>query len=331
VSNEPLIAQTVVVDVARGMDVADIRARPSTLRAVLSAIRTDPTMALSTAFIAALVVVAILAPWIAPYDPNAQQLADRLSPPAWLYGGGSEHLLGTDNLGRDVLSRLIYGSRVSLLVGFLVTLIAGTFGILMGLIAGYRRGTPERLIMGWIDMQVSFPVILLIILVITVVGPSVPTLIVCISLTTWLIFARTTRAAVLSVARAAYIDAAETSGCSTSRILLKHILPNLVSPLATLAVLEFASVILVEAALSFLGIGVQPPVTSWGLDVSIGKEYIFNAWWLVAFPGLAIAATVLALNLISSSMRTAMDPTSRAIRVVAREQRRQRRRQKVTR
>lgn len=280
-------------------------------------LRRDPAFLLSSVFLVLLVASALLAPWLAPFDPNAQQLGSRLLPPSWLAGGSPDHLLGTDNLGRDVFSRLLYGARVSLLVATLVTLIAGGLGILLGLLVGYRRGWPERIVMGWIDLQVSFPVILLIILIITVVGPSVLTLVVCMSLTHWLIYTRTTRSAVLSVSQAPYVAAAEVAGGTTWRVLSRHILPNLISPLLTLALLEFATVILVEAALSFLGLGIQPPYTSWGLDVSIGKEYIFNAWWLVTFPGLAISMTVLALNVASSSLRSALDPTVRATKLLA--------------
>jgi peptide/nickel transport system permease protein len=280
-------------------------------------VRRDPSFLIGATFLVLLVLAALLAPWIAPHDPNAQSLNDRLLPPMWLEGGEGSHVLGTDNLGRDVLSRLMYGARLSLLIATLVTLVAGGIGILLGLLVGYLRGWPERLVMGWIDLQVSFPVILLIILIITVVGPSIVTLVVCISLTHWLIYTRTTRSAVLSVSQSQYVAAAEVAGGSTWRVLSRHVLPNLISPLMTLALLEFATVILVEAALSFLGLGIQPPHTSWGLDVSIGKEYIFNAWWLVTFPGLAISMTVLALNFVSSSLRSALDPTARATKLLA--------------
>jgi peptide/nickel transport system permease protein len=280
-------------------------------------VRRDPTFIAGSSFLLLLVLAALLAPWIAPHDPNAQELSARLLPPVWLEGGKSAHLLGTDNLGRDVFSRLLYGARLSLLIATLVTLVAGGIGTLLGLLVGYLRGWPERMVMGWIDLQVSFPVILLIILIITVVGPSVVTLVVTISLTHWLIYTRTTRSAVLSVSQSQYVAAAEVAGGTTWRVLSRHVLPNLISLLLTLVLLEFATVILVEAALSFLGLGIQPPHTSWGLDVSIGKEYIFNAWWLVTFPGLAISLTVLALNFVSSSLRSALDPTARATKLLA--------------
>lgn len=281
-------------------------------------IRRDPAFIVGAAFLLLLVLTALLAPWISPHDPNAQSLTGRLLPPMWMEGGSGSHPLGTDNLGRDVLSRLLHGGRLSLLIATFVTVVAGGVGTLLGLVIGYLRGWPDRLVMGWVDLQVSFPVILLIILIITVVGPSVLTLVVCISLTHWLIYTRTIRSAVLSVSQSQYVAAAEAAGASTWRILRRHILPNIVSPLLTLALLEFATVILVEAALSFLGLGIQPPHTSWGLDVSIGKEYIFNAWWLVTVPGITISLTVLALNLVSSSVRSVLDPTARATKLLTR-------------
>lgn len=282
-------------------------------------VRRDPAFLIGGTFLVLLMLSALFAPWLAPFDPNTQELSQRLAPPSWLSGGTSEHLLGTDNLGRDVLSRLLHGARLSLLIAIWVTFIAGSLGTLLGLISGYVRGLPERMIMGWIDLQISFPVILLIILVITVVGPSVTTLVVTISLTHWLIYTRTIRSTVLAISQAPYIAAAEVAGATTRRVMLRHVLPNIASPLLTLLLLEFATVILVEAALSFLGLGIQPPHTSWGLDVSIGKEYIFNAWWLVTFPGAAISITVLALNFVSSSLRSALDPSSRATKRLAEE------------
>lgn len=282
------------------------------------ALRSDWVFLLTVGYLMLLVALALLAPLIAPQPPGTQDLSSRLLPPFWMEEGSTRHLLGTDNLGRDVLSRLLYGARISLLVGCLVTLVAGSVGVLLGLVAGYRRGWPERVIMGWIDLQVSFPVILLIILILSVVGRGLWTLVICISLTHWLLYARTTRSAVLTVASSSYVEAAEVAGATGSRVLTRHVLPNAWSTIITLALLEFASVILVEAALSFLGLGIQPPLNSWGLDISVGKEYIFNAWWLVTFPGLAIAMTVLALNLASSSIRSALDPTTRATRLLTR-------------
>jgi ABC-type dipeptide/oligopeptide/nickel transport system permease subunit len=271
----------------------------------------DKTGLLGVALIAALIFMALAAPLLAPYDPTAQDLRARLKPPAWSAKGSWSHFLGTDHLGRDVLSRVIYGSRVSLLVGTSVVLIAGTFGVLMGLFAGYCGGRTDSFIMRWIDTQVAFPGLLLALIILAVIGPSMTTVIIVLSLNGWMVYGRMIRSAVLSVRQTAYVEAAEIIGCSSRRVIFRHILPNLTSPLLTLAILEFARIVLAEAALSFLGMGIQPPATSWGLDVAAGKDYIFSAWWLVTMPGIAISITVLAVNLVASWMRLISDPQER--------------------
>ncbi|MBN9461267.1 MAG: ABC transporter permease [Burkholderiales bacterium] len=263
------------------------------------------------ALVVLLVAVALAAPLIAPHDPAAQDLRARLLPPVWLDKGSWNHLLGTDHLGRDVLSRLIHGSRVSLAVGVGVVLLAGGFGTVMGLLAGYFGGRTDGFIMRWVDTQVAFPGLLLALVILAVVGPSIVSLIVVLSINGWMVYARMVRGSVLSVRQLPYVEAAEMIGCRSRRVVFRHILPNLVSPLLTLAILEFARIVLAEAALSFLGLGVQPPATSWGLDVASGKEYMFRAWWLVTFPGAAIAATVLGINLLASWIRIASDPQER--------------------
>ena len=277
----------------------------------------------------ALVVMALAAPLIAPHDPGAQDLRARLKPPAWMAQGSTAHLLGTDHLGRDILSRVIYGARVSLLVGTAVVLLAGTFGVVMGLLAGYRGGRTDSFVMRWIDTQVAFPGLLLALIILAVIGPSMTTVIVVLALNGWMVYGRMTRSAVLSVRQTPYVEAAEVIGCSSARVIFRHILPNLTSPLITLAILEFARIVLAEAALSFLGLGIQPPATSWGLDVATGKDYIFRAWWLVTMPGIAISITVLAVNLVASWMRLISDPKERekqfAIKAAARARKQRRR------
>jgi len=261
--------------------------------------------------IGALIFMALAAPLIAPHDPTAQDLRARLRPPAWDQRGTWNHVLGTDHLGRDVLSRVIYGSRVSLMVGTGVVLIAGSFGVVMGLLAGYRGGRTDSYVMRWIDTQVAFPGLLLALIILAVIGPSMTTVIIVLSLNGWMVYGRITRGAVLSVRQKPYVEAAEILGCKGKRVIFRHILPNLTSPLLTLAILEFARIVLAEAALSFLGLGIQPPATSWGLDVATGKDYLFRAWWLVTMPGIAIALTVLAVNLVASWMRLISDPQER--------------------
>jgi peptide/nickel transport system permease protein len=281
------------------------------LRTLAQELWRDRTGFIGVVLIAALVFMALAAPLLAPHDPTAQNLRARLRPPAWEAKGSWNHVLGTDHLGRDVLSRVIYGSRVSLLVGAAVVVIAGTFGVMMGLFAGYRGGRTDSFIMRWIDTQVAFPGLLLALIILAVIGPSIMTVIIVLSLNGWMVYGRMTRGAVLSVRQTEYAEAAEIVGCKGRRVIFRHILPNLTSPLLTLSILEFARIVLAEAALSFLGLGIQPPATSWGLDVATGKDYIFRAWWLVTMPGIAISITVLAVNLVASWMRLISDPQER--------------------
>ena len=255
--------------------------------------------------------VAILAPIIAPYDPMQGSLRARLLPPVWFANGSMAHPLGTDPLGRDVLSRTLYGAQTSLLIGAAVVLITGVFGSLLGLLAGYRGGRIDAFIMRWIDIQIAFPALLLALMILAVVRPSAPTLIVVLALNGWLIYARMVRTIVMSVRQMPYVEAAQIIGCRPLRVIFRHILPNLTSPLLTLAVIEFARIVLSEAALSFLGLGIQPPAASWGLDVATGRNYLFSAWWLVAVPGAAITLTVLGINLLAGWLRIATDPRER--------------------
>ncbi len=281
------------------------------LRGIARELRADKLGAFGTVILLVLVTVAIAAPALAPYDPAAQSLADRLLPPAWLAGGSPAHWLGTDHLGRDVLSRTIHGARVSLLVGVAVVALAGTFGTVLGLVAGYFGGRVDTIIMRAVDIQVAFPALLLALIILTVVKPTPGTLVIVLAINGWMVYARLVRGVVLSSRQALYVEAADIVGCRPLRVIFRHILPNLTSPLVTLATLEFARIVLAEAALSFLGLGVQPPATSWGLDVAAGKNYIFDAWWLVTVPGTAIALTVLSINLVASWIRVAADPRER--------------------
>jgi len=281
------------------------------MKSLLDELWRDKAGCTGIVMVVALILMAVAAPLIAPYSPTTQDLRARLAPPVWEGNGSWKHILGTDHLGRDVLSRVIHGSRVSLTVGAAVVLIAGTFGVILGLIAGYRGGRTDSFIMRWIDTQVAFPGLLIALIILAVIGPSMLTVVLVLSLNGWMVYGRLTRGAVLSVRQTAYVEAAEMVGCSSVRVVFRHILPNLTSPLLTLAILEFARIVLAEAALSFLGMGIQPPATSWGLDVATGKNYMFRAWWLVTFPGVAISITVLAVNLVASWMRLISDPQER--------------------
>lgn len=264
-----------------------------------------------------MVFVAAAAPLIAPYDPTVTALSDRLAPPFWQAGGSTEHILGTDNLGRDVLSRVIYGSRISLLIGASVVAIAGGLGTVLGLLAGYFGGRWDAFVMRWADTQLAFPGLLLYLVIFSVIQPGLKSLVLVLPINGWMVYARIVRGVVLSAKETPYVEAADIVGARSRRIIFRHILPNLASPLLTIGVLEFARIILAEAALSFLGLGIQPPQVSWGLDVATGQDYIFSAWWLVTFPGLAIALVVLGVNLLASWLRIAADPQEREKRFAA--------------
>lgn len=266
---------------------------------------------LGASFLFLLVISAVFAPLVAPHDPRAQNLAIRLQPPAWQSGGNWSNVFGTDGLGRDVFSRVIYGARVSLFVGLAVLITAGFFGVVVGVIAGYKGGRTDRIIMRVVDTQMAFPGLLTAIFLASLIGPSVRTVVVVLAINGWMIYARVTRGVVLSVREAPYVEAAEIVGCRPRRVMVKHILPNLFAPIVTLAVLEFAHTVLAEAALSFLGVGVKRTDISWGLDVATGQDFIFNSWWLVVIPGVAISLTVLSVNLVASWLRVEADPQER--------------------
>lgn len=248
---------------------------------------------------------------MAPHDPAEQDLAHRLWPPAWIEKGAMDHLLGTDQLGRDILSRMIFGSRVSLIVGACVVLVAGGVGTTLGLIAGYYGGRIDNLIMRLVDLQTAFPGLLVALAIITMIGPSVRNIIIVLSINGWMVYARMIRGTTLGLRNSLFVDAARSIGCRNNRIIFLHMLPNLASPLITLGTLELARIILAEAVLSFLGMGIQPPASSWGLMINDGHTYITLAWWLVTFPGIAIALTVLSVNLVATWLRAISDPLQR--------------------
>ncbi len=248
------------------------------------------------------IFMAIFAPLIAPYDPLAQDISQRLKPPTMA------HPLGTDQLGRDVLSRVIYGSRVSLIVGFSAVFISGLIGITVGLISGFYGGKIDAIIMRLADIQLSLPFILLAIAIMAVLGPGLKNIILVLGITGWVIYARIVRSETLQVKGIDFINAAISLGNNDIRILFKHILPNVLASAIVVATLEMARMIIMEAALSFLGLGIQPPTPSWGTMVADGRDYITNAWWLITFPGLAIMMTVLGINLFGDWLRDSLDP-----------------------
>lgn len=266
---------------------------------------------LSAVFLLVLLAAAVLAPWIAPEPPNRGNLSNAMASPVW-NGGSWSHPMGTDWQGYDVLSRLLHGARTSLFIGLFVVLLAGTFGVVVGLISGYRGGRTDRMLMGWVDVQVSFPGLLLAMLLIALVGGTVWTVSVILAINGWMVYARMTRGVVLSVRERPFVEAAEMVGASPRRVVTRHILPNLYTPLATLGVLEFARIILAEAALSFLGLGIQPPTPSWGNMLHNAQEMVQHAPMLAIIPGLLILFTVISFNYVGDGVRDAIDP--RAIR-----------------
>ena len=251
---------------------------------------------------------ALGAPFLALHDPNDQSLRRRLIPPGWEGKGTWEYPLGTDHLGRDIFSRAIYGSRVSLTVGFSAVLISGTLGALLGLIAGYYGGKIEAIIMRLVDIQLAFPFILLAISVVAVVGAGLKNVIIVLGIAGWMVYARIVRGEVLSVKEREFVVAAKAVGVRDSLILFRHILPNVLTPVIVVATFSVANVIILEAALSFLGVGVEPAIPTWGGMLADGREYISTAWWLATFPGLAIMFTVLGINLIGDWLRDILDP-----------------------
>lgn len=270
---------------------------------LLRRIRSNPSFLIGFGLLALIVAVAILAPLLAPHDPYAQDLMARNRPPFWYAKGDWEHPLGTDQLGRDYLSRLIYGARISLLIGASVIVISGLIGTTMGLAAGYFGGWVDLVVTFLVTTRLSLPVILVALAVVAFIGGSLTVVILVLGLLKWDRFAVVMRSTTQQVRSLDYIAAAEAAGASTGRIIVSEVLPNVLPHLIVVATLEAASAILLEAALSFLGLGVQPPLPSWGLMISEAKNYMFFSFWLIAIPGTALAILIFAINLAGDGLR----------------------------
>jgi peptide/nickel transport system permease protein len=266
---------------------------------------------LSVLVIATMLCMAILAPLLAPYSPIDQTLRDKLIPPFWFEGGSSKYILGTDAFGRDILSRLIYGSRVSLIVAALALTVGGGVGLVIGIVAGYLGGIIETILMRLVDAAFTFPAILFALLLAVTMGQGLGTLVIAISLLLWAPFARIIRGEVLALKQRDFVALAKVRGCSQLRIMLTHILPNVLNTFMVLVTLNIGVVIIAEAALSFLGAGIPPPTPTWGLMVSEGRGRIAEAWWVSLIPGLAITALVLSVNLFGDWLRDRLDPRLR--------------------
>ncbi|MCL5046968.1 MAG: ABC transporter permease [Actinobacteria bacterium] len=256
----------------------------------------------------ALLAVGLLAPMIARYDPNEQSLRDRFLPPAWSEKGMSQHPLGTDELGRDVLSRLLYGARATLLLAGVATAVTMAMGTVLGLIAGYFGSLADRVIMRAVDSQLALPYILLGIVVMSLLGKSTVNLIAVLVLSNWATLTRIVRAEVLSVKQHEFVQAAYSLGASRSRIVLRHILPNVINPVIVVATTQLGMLILIEASLSFLGLGLPESVPTWGSMLTEARNYLSNAWWLSVFPGALVGITVIAVNLVGDWARDMLDP-----------------------
>ena len=266
---------------------------------------------IGAAIVLAAVLIALSAPLIAPHDPYSQDLLNRLVPPVWDSSGSWEHILGTDHLGRDYLSRLIYGARISLLIGVGAALISGLIGTVLGVAAGYFGGRVDMVVTFMITVRLSMPVVLVALAVVAIVGGSLQVVIMVLGFLLWDRFAVVMRSSTLQIRSMDYVAAAQAVGCSTTRILTTEIMPNVVNNLIVIATLEIAHAIILEAALSFLGLGVQPPLPSWGLMVSEGKDMMLFEPWLITIPGVALFLLVLAINLLGDGARDITAPENR--------------------
>ena len=251
---------------------------------------------------------AVFAPWLAPDNPLTVDIQHRLSPPVWMPGGTTAHLLGTDQVGRDLLSRMIYGGRVSLVIGVAAVLVSSSIGVLLGLAAGYFHARVDWTIMTLVNVMLTFPFVLLALAVIAVLGPSLVNMIIVLGIADLPLYARVVRAETLAIREREFITAGRALGMSHPRIIFRQILPNLVSLIVVIATLQVARVIILESFLSFLGLGVQPPTPAWGNMLGEGRVYMLNSWWIAAFPGLAIFVTTLAINLVGNALRDWLDP-----------------------
>lgn len=266
------------------------------------------TSAVGLVIVLGMVVMSLFAESLAPYDPTVGSLGDRLIPPFWQQGGSSAHLLGTDVLGRDTLSRLIHGARTSLTVAVIAILVAGSIGSLLGIAAGYLGGWVDVLIMRAADLAFSFPTILLAMVLAVVFGASFLNIVLVISLVLWAEYARMARGESLKIKEMDYVALAQVAGCSKVSIMLRHILPNVASSLIVLATLQVGVVIILESSLSFLGVGLPPPTPAWGSMVAEGRSYVVSAWWLSLVPGVAILVTVLSFNLLGDTLTELINP-----------------------
>ena len=298
------------LDLRAGAAPASRRARAGRLAAAL---RRSPVGIVGAAIIAAVLVLTIAGPWLSPHNPEQSNLRARYQPPGYSDRTGT-YLLGTDQLGRDVLSRIIAGSRVSVVIGVVSVVVAGTIGVLYGILAGFAGGWVDTLLMRIADALLGIPFIVLVVVVSGVVGAGLTTLILILGFTGWVSYARVIRGEVLVARQLDYVLAAQTIGQSAGRIMTRHVLPNVMTSAIVLAAVQVATTILAESSLSFLGLGVQPPTVTWGLMLADGRQTIGSAWWMATFPGIAITVTVLGVVFLGDWLRDVLDPRLRGER-----------------
>jgi peptide/nickel transport system permease protein len=278
---------------------------------VLRALRRSPLASIGVLIVGAVCVAALAAPLLATTDPTEQDLTVVLKPPFWLQDGSLQYPLGTDHLGRDVYSRLVYGARISLTIGALAALLGAVVGVAAGLVAGYVGGRVDAVIMRLVDLNLAFPLILLALSVVALLGANLRNLVIVMAITTWMIYARVVRGLGLTLRERDFVQAARALGANDARIIGWHVLPNVLAPVLVIWTLEVARVILMESALSFLGLGVPPPTPTWGRMLAEGRDYLTVAGWISIFPGLAIMATVLGINFLGDGLRDLLDPRLR--------------------
>jgi peptide/nickel transport system permease protein len=277
----------------------------------LRLIRRSPLAGIGALIVGLVIVAALAAPWLATTDPIDQDLGAALKPPFWLQDGSLDHPLGTDHLGRDVYSRLIYGAQISLTISVLAALLGAAVGVAAGLVAGYHGGRMGAVIMRIVDLNLAFPLILLALAVVALLGANLRNLVIVMAITTWMIYARVVRGLSLTLREQEFVQAVRALGAHDARIIARHILPNVLPPVLVIWTLEVARVILMESALSFLGLGVPPPTPTWGRMLAEGRDYLTMAGWISIFPGLAIMLTVLGINFLGDGLRDLLDPRLR--------------------
>jgi len=284
---------------------------PSLLARSLRLARRSPLASLGVLIVGLVVIAALAAPLLATTDPIDQDLAVALKPPFWMADGSLQHPLGTDHLGRDVFSRLVYGAQISLTISVLAALLGAAVGVAAGLVAGYLGGRVGTVIMRVVDLNLAFPLILLALAVVALLGPNLRNLVIVMAITTWMIYARVVRGLTLTLREQEFVQAVRALGARDARIIARHVLPNVLAPVIVIWTLEVARVILMESALSFLGLGVPPPTPTWGRMLAEGRDYLSMAGWISIFPGLAIMVTVLGINFLGDGLRDLLDPRLR--------------------